>query len=87
MADYRGTDRAGGNVAALARASSDTATLWTATTTGRILISKNAHDATAGNRVIHVARFARCEQPWPVHQRHRSRSRGPESRLDHGIEL
>src|SRR2546429_678721 len=41
-ADYRGTTRAGGNVAALGRASSDAATLWAATTTGRLFISKNA---------------------------------------------
>ena len=38
--------RTGGNVAALARASSDTATLWAATTTGRVFISKNADDTT-----------------------------------------
>src|SRR4030095_8448222 len=38
----------GGNVAALSRASSDTATLWAATTTGRVFISKNA-DATNTN--------------------------------------
>jgi hypothetical protein len=44
-ADYRRRTRAGGNVAALSRASSDTATLWAATTTGRVFISKNA-DAT-----------------------------------------
>jgi len=44
-ADYRGMTRAGGNAAALSRASSDTATLWAATTTGRVFISKNA-DAT-----------------------------------------
>jgi hypothetical protein len=47
-ADYRGTTRAGGNVAALARASSDTTTLWTATTAGRVFISKNA-DTTNTN--------------------------------------
>ena len=41
-ADYRGTTRSGGNVAALGRASSETATLWAATTTGRVFISKNA---------------------------------------------
>src|SRR6266496_2672835 len=41
-ADYRGTTRSGGTVAALARTSSDTATLWAATTTGRVFISKNA---------------------------------------------
>jgi hypothetical protein len=41
-ADYRGTTRAGGNVAALARAASDASTLWAATTTGRVFISKNA---------------------------------------------
>src|SRR5262249_13745492 len=40
--DYRGTTRSGGNVAALARAASDMATLWAATTTGRVFISKNA---------------------------------------------
>jgi hypothetical protein len=43
--DYRGTGRTGGNVAALARTTSDTSTLWAATTTGRVFISKNA-DAT-----------------------------------------
>jgi len=47
-ADYRGTTRSGGNVAALARASSDTTTLWTATTAGRVFISKNA-DTTNTN--------------------------------------
>jgi len=48
-ADYRGTSRActpgpgvNCNVAAVARASSDTGTLWAATTTGRVFISKNA---------------------------------------------
>jgi hypothetical protein len=41
-ADYRGTTRSGGNVAALGRTNSDTATLWAATTTGRVFISKNA---------------------------------------------
>ena len=42
-ADYRGTTRAGGYVAALARASSDTTTLWAATDIGRVFISKNAN--------------------------------------------
>jgi hypothetical protein len=41
-ADYRGTTLAGGNVAAVARGISDTSTLWAATTTGRVFISKNA---------------------------------------------
>jgi hypothetical protein len=41
-ADYRGTTRSGGNMAAVARASSDTVTLWAATSTGRVFISKNA---------------------------------------------
>jgi hypothetical protein len=54
-ADYRGTTRAGGNVAALARASSDTTTLWTATTTGRVFISKNA-DAGA-----HLVTYTRLD--------------------------
>jgi hypothetical protein len=35
-------DRAGGNVVAVERASSDTSTLWAATGTGRVFISKNA---------------------------------------------
>jgi hypothetical protein len=39
---YRGTGRTGGMVAALARAPSDTSTLWAATTLGRVFISKNA---------------------------------------------
>ena len=47
--DYRGTTRSGGTAAAVARATSDTATLWAATTAGRVFISKNADDATAGN--------------------------------------
>jgi hypothetical protein len=41
-ADYRGTTLAGGNVAAVARGTSDTVTLWVATTLGRVFISKNA---------------------------------------------
>lgn len=35
-------DRAGGNVAAIERTASDTSTIWAATTTGRVFISKNA---------------------------------------------
>jgi hypothetical protein len=46
--DYRGTDRSGGNVAAIERAPSDTGTLWVATTTGRVFVSQNA-DAPAGS--------------------------------------
>jgi hypothetical protein len=41
-ADYRGTTRVGGMMAAVARGTSDTSTLWAATTTGRVFISKNA---------------------------------------------
>jgi hypothetical protein len=41
-ADYRGTTRSGGNVGFLARTPSDTGTLWAATTTGRLFVSKNA---------------------------------------------
>jgi hypothetical protein len=40
--DYRGTTRAGGTMAAVARGSSDTATLWAATSAGRVFISRNA---------------------------------------------
>ncbi len=49
VADYRGgTSRAGGFVAAVERYAGDTGTLWAATTTGRVFISKNA-DAAAGS--------------------------------------
>jgi hypothetical protein len=37
-----GTDRAGGHVAVLERGKNDTNTLWAATSTGRVFISKNA---------------------------------------------
>lgn len=46
-ADYRGTTRSGGNVAAISRTASNTGTLWAATTTGRVFISKNADNPTA----------------------------------------
>jgi hypothetical protein len=45
---FYGADRSGGNVAAVERAPGDTRTLWAATTTGRVFISKNA-DAAAGS--------------------------------------
>lgn len=43
-------DRAGGNVAAVQRATSDTSTLWAATTTGRVFVSRNV-DADPVNAV------------------------------------
>jgi hypothetical protein len=45
--DYRGTTRSGGNVAQIARTTSDTSTMWAATTTGRVFVSKNADNPTA----------------------------------------
>ena len=47
-ADYRGTSRGGGNMAAIERAPSNTGTLWAATSTGRVFVSENA-DAAAGS--------------------------------------
>ena len=47
-ADYRGTTRAGGLVAAVARGKGDSGTLWAATSTGRVFVSKNAN-GPAGN--------------------------------------
>jgi hypothetical protein len=44
-----GTDRTGGFVAWIARTPSDTGTLWVATGTGRVFISKNADAAAAGS--------------------------------------
>ncbi len=46
--DYRGTTRSGGNVGAIRRTPSNTGTMWVATTTGRVFISKNA-DAAASS--------------------------------------
>jgi hypothetical protein len=43
-----GADKSGGYVVAIARASGDTSTLWTATRRGRVFISKNA-DGAAGS--------------------------------------
>ena len=40
-----GTDRTGGHVAVVERGRSDTSTLWAATSTGRVFISKNADAA------------------------------------------
>ncbi len=45
---YGGASRAGGDVAAIARAPSDTGMLWVATGTGRVFVSKNAN-AAAGS--------------------------------------
>lgn len=46
--DYRGTTRSGGNVAYISRTTGDTGTMWAATTTGRVFISKNADNPVAG---------------------------------------
>jgi hypothetical protein len=51
--DYRGTTRSGGNVAYIGRSPSDTNTMWAATTTGRLFLSKNADNPTA-NSVSYV---------------------------------
>jgi hypothetical protein len=48
-----GADRTGGYVAAVERATSDTSTLWAATVTGRVFISKNA-DAEPATAVTFV---------------------------------
>jgi hypothetical protein len=44
-----GTDRAGGYLAAIARSATDKATLWAATTTGRVFVSLNANAPRAGD--------------------------------------
>ena len=46
--DYRGTTRAGGFLAAIARNANDTGTMWVATNAGRVFISTNAN-AAAGS--------------------------------------
>jgi len=43
---FWGSDRTGGVVAAIGRAPSDKSTMWAATTTGRVFISKNADDVS-----------------------------------------
>ncbi len=40
-------DRAGGHISVVERGRNDTSTLWSATSTGRVFISKNADNATA----------------------------------------
>jgi hypothetical protein len=47
-----GTTRTGGNVSAVARAASDTSTLWTATSAGRVFISKNVNAEPASAVVL-----------------------------------
>jgi hypothetical protein len=59
---YRGTGRTGGNVGALARTATDTSTLWAATTTGRVFISKNA-DTT--NTSVTYTRLDTLDQNSP----------------------
>ncbi len=54
---YGGT-RQGGFVAAIARAPSDTNTLWAATKTGRVFITENADEADPG-----AVTFRRVDQP------------------------
>jgi len=52
-------DRAGGDVVAVERASSDTSTLWAATSTGRVFISKNAGaDPASGVTFTRLDSFA-----------------------------
>jgi hypothetical protein len=48
LTDAAWGDRAGGAVAAVERTAADSATLWAATTTGRVFISKNADADPAG---------------------------------------
>ncbi len=48
---YYGTDRRGGNISSVARASSDTSTAWFSTTTGRLFVTKNA-DADPASSVV-----------------------------------
>lgn len=45
LTDPASGDKAGGTVAAVERATSDTSTLWAATSTGRVFVSKNADAA------------------------------------------
>ncbi len=81
-----GTDKTGGYVVAIGRASSDTSTLWTATRRGRVFISKNA-DGAAGSvsftpdrrRLRTLAEVS--ADTSPLRQRHRRRPEGPEPRV------
>jgi hypothetical protein len=68
-----GTDRNGGNVAAIERTTADKSTAWAATTTGRVFVSKNVDAAGVdefpppeGNNVRRVAKnvvWTRIDQP------------------------
>ncbi len=76
-------NRAGGNVAAIERTTADNGTMWAATSTGRVFVSKNA-DADPASAVTYTRIDVQGgEQPAePVPERHRRRSGEPEPRLD-----
>ncbi len=56
-------DRAGGNVVAVERATADTSTLWAATSTGRVFISKNADADPASS--VSFTRLTRSRRTIP----------------------
>ena len=59
-----GTDRTGGHVAVVERGKNDTSTLWAATSTGRVFISKNADAADpASVQLIRVDGFSANDPP------------------------
>ena len=85
-ADYRGTTLAGGNVAAVARGTSDTSTLWAATTLGRVFISKNADSTNTAVTYTRLDSLA-ANSPAQVRQHDLRRSGRFEPRLDFVFEL
>ena len=59
-------DRSGGHVAALERAYTDKSTLWAATSTGRIFISKNANDPDPAAVVLRRIDTANAPPRYPT---------------------
>ena len=85
-ADYRGTTLAGGNVAAVARGTSDTATLWAATTSGTGLHLEECRHTNTSVTYTRLDSLA-ANSPGQVRQHYLRRSGRFEPRLDFVFEL
>ena len=80
--NYGADSSAGGYVVSLARASSNTGTLWAATATGRVFISENA-DAADASSVTFTRLDSTSSAAQAVRVGDRRRFHQPEPRVDH----
>ena len=77
-----GADRAGGFVAAVERATQDASTLWAATQTGRVFISRNANAEPASGVTFTRLDSLAANDPEPLRERHLHRSGQRQPRVD-----